>query len=94
MARTVDDVLSRRTRARLLARDASDVAADDVGRLIQSELGLSDDEVAAQVADYRAQLAHEREANAAPTDAHVTQVASDPVPEVDSPRLTEETRLA
>ena len=94
MARTVDDVLSRRTRARLLARDASDAAAPDVGRLIQAELGLTDDEVAAQVADYRAQLAHEREANAAPTDADVTRVATDPVPEVDSPRLTEETRLA
>jgi len=94
MARTVDDVLSRRTRARLLARDASDAAADDVGRLIQPELGLTDDEVAAQVADYRAQLAHEREANHAPSDADVTNVATDPVPEVDSPRLTEETRLA
>jgi glycerol-3-phosphate dehydrogenase len=94
MARTVDDVLSRRTRARLLARDASDVAAEDVGRLIQPELGLTDDEVAAQVADYRAQLAHEREANHAPTDLDVTRVATEPVPEVDSPRLTEETRLA
>lgn len=94
MARTVDDVLSRRTRARLLARDASGVAAEDVGRLIQPELGLTDDEVAAQVAAYRAALAHEREANAAPTDADVTRVATEPVPEVDSPRLTEETRLA
>jgi hypothetical protein len=94
MARTVDDVLSRRTRARLLARDASDAAAPDVGRLIQAELGLTDDEVATQVADYRAQLAHERAANAAPTDTDVTRVATEPVPEVDSPRLTEETRLA
>ncbi|QYG93742.1 glycerol-3-phosphate dehydrogenase/oxidase [Iamia sp. SCSIO 61187] len=91
MARTVDDVLSRRTRARLLARDASDAAADDVGRLIAPELGLSDDEVAAQVAAYRADLAHERAANAAHGDG---LVASDPVPEVDSPRLTEQTRLA
>ncbi len=32
--RTVDDVLSRRTRARLLARDASAAAADDVAALI------------------------------------------------------------
>ena len=32
MARTVDDVLSRRTRARLLARDASAAAAAAVGR--------------------------------------------------------------
>ncbi|HEU5150594.1 MAG TPA: glycerol-3-phosphate dehydrogenase/oxidase [Iamia sp.] len=98
MARTVDDVLSRRTRARLLARDASEAAAPDVARLIQPELGLSDDEVLAQVAAYQASLAHERAANRAPTDADVPTPgapASDPVPEgPDSPRLTEETRLA
>ncbi len=96
MARTVDDVLSRRTRARILAREASAAAADDVGGLIQAELGLTDAEVAEQVAAYRASLAHEREANAAPTDDHVEPPApaSDPVPEIDSPRLTEETRLA
>jgi len=96
MARTVDDVLSRRTRARLLARDASDVAAEDVGALIAPELGLTAEQVAAQVADYRRMLAAERAANAAPTDDQVEPgpVATDPVPEADSPRLTEETRLA
>ncbi len=41
MARTVDDVLSRRTRARLLARDASAAAADDVAALMGDELGWS-----------------------------------------------------
>ncbi len=76
MARSVDDVLSRRTRARLLARDASDAAAEEVGRLIQPELGLTDDEVAMQVAAYRAALAHERDANHAATDADVRSVAS------------------
>jgi glycerol-3-phosphate dehydrogenase len=91
MARTVDDVLSRRTRARLLARDASDAAAEEVGRLLADELGLDDAEVAAQVADYRAQLAHERAANRAATDA---DVASDPVPTTGEPRQTTETRLA
>ncbi len=91
MARTVDDVLSRRTRARILARDASDAAADDVGALIGPELGLSAGEVAAQVTDFRRLLAEERAANQAATDA---EVASEPVPEADSPRLTEETRLA
>lgn len=95
MARTVDDVLSRRTRARLLARDASERAADDVARLIAPELGLTDAEAAAQVEDYRASLAAERAANAAATDADVPgPVETEPVPEVDSPRLTEETRLA
>ena len=47
MARTVDDVLSRRTRARLLARDASAAVADDVAALMAGELGWSDDERAA-----------------------------------------------
>jgi glycerol-3-phosphate dehydrogenase len=91
MARTVDDVLSRRTRARLLARDASAAAADDVGALLAAELGLTDEQVAQQVSDYRAMLDAEAAANKAATDA---EVATDPVPEIDSPRLTTETRLA
>ncbi len=41
MARTVDDVLSRRTRARLLARDASDEAAPVVAAFAPA-LGLSE----------------------------------------------------
>jgi glycerol-3-phosphate dehydrogenase len=60
MATTVDDVLARRTRARLLARDASADAADDVARLIGSELGWDDRECAAQAAAYRASVEHER----------------------------------
>ncbi|MBX3314950.1 MAG: glycerol-3-phosphate dehydrogenase/oxidase [Actinobacteria bacterium] len=61
MARTVDDVLSRRTRARLLARDASAAAADDVAALIAPVLGLSDEEAAAQAEAYRAAIATERD---------------------------------
>ena len=60
MARTVDDVLSRRTRARLLARDASAAAADDVAALMAAELGWSDDERDRQVAQYRALIDEER----------------------------------
>ncbi|WP_426572535.1 glycerol-3-phosphate dehydrogenase/oxidase [Aquihabitans sp. McL0605] len=60
MARSVDDVLSRRTRARLLARDASAAAADDVASLIAPLLGLSDAEAAAQASAYRAAVEHER----------------------------------
>ena len=60
MARTVDDVLTRRTRARLLARDASAAAADDVAALIAPVLGLRDDEAAQQAADYRAAIELER----------------------------------
>ncbi|NLV55342.1 MAG: glycerol-3-phosphate dehydrogenase/oxidase [Acidimicrobiales bacterium] len=69
MARSVDDVLSRRTRARLLARDASGDAAPDVGALIAPELGLDADAVAAQVDAYRGLLDRERAGNAAPSDA-------------------------
>ncbi len=69
MATSVDDVLSRRTRARLLARDASATAADDVARLIGAELGWTDDECAAQAAAYRASVEHERASIAAPEQA-------------------------
>jgi glycerol-3-phosphate dehydrogenase len=61
MATTVDDVLSRRTRSRLLGRDATAAAADDVAALLASELGWSETERAAQVDRFRAALAHERE---------------------------------
>src|SRR3546814_1925377 len=44
MATTVDDVLSRRTRARLQARDASASAASEVARLIAGDLGWSTEE--------------------------------------------------
>jgi glycerol-3-phosphate dehydrogenase len=60
MARTVDDVLSRRTRARLLARDASSAAAADVAGLIAPILGLSEAEADAQAAGYRAAIDLER----------------------------------
>jgi glycerol-3-phosphate dehydrogenase len=60
MARSVDDVLTRRTRARLLGRDATAAAAGDVGRLIGPLLGLSEAEVEAQVADYRRSVEVER----------------------------------
>jgi glycerol-3-phosphate dehydrogenase len=61
MAITLDDVLARRTRARLLARDATAAAAADVAALIAPELGWSADRTADEVARYRAEAAHERE---------------------------------
>ncbi len=76
MARSVDDVLSRRTRARLLARDASAAAADDVAALIAGPLGLTEAEAAAQAADYRAALEAER------TDAGLPETVP-PVPLVE-----------
>jgi glycerol-3-phosphate dehydrogenase len=60
MARSVDDVLSRRTRARLLARDASAEAADDVARLIAPVLGLTAEEAADQAQAYRRAVETER----------------------------------
>ena len=60
MAGTVDDVLSRRMRARMNARDASSQAAARVGQILQSELGLSEQIVAQQVADYTAGVAREK----------------------------------
>ncbi|KGB90703.1 FAD binding domain protein [Burkholderia multivorans] len=59
-ARSVDDVLSRRTRARLMARDASARAAPRVGAILKAELGLSDAAVASQVRHYVAAVALEK----------------------------------
>jgi len=56
MAQTVDDVLSRRTRARVLARRASVAAATDVAMLLGAELGLSPEMQRAQVTAYRTRV--------------------------------------
>ncbi|WP_322031315.1 glycerol-3-phosphate dehydrogenase/oxidase [Paraburkholderia sp. J76] len=60
LACSVDDVLSRRMRARLMARDASARAACRVGEILQSELGLGAEAVANQVRDYVASVEHEK----------------------------------
>jgi len=60
MARSVDDVLSRRTRARLLARDQSAAVAADVAALLQPELDWDDATRDAQAASYLAAVARER----------------------------------
>ena len=60
MARTLDDVLARRTRALILARDASAAAAPAVADLLAAELGWSEAESAAQVDRYRAAADVER----------------------------------
>jgi glycerol-3-phosphate dehydrogenase len=69
MARSVDDVLSRRTRARLLARDASADAAADVAALMAGELGWSDAERDRQVEAYRALIETERTTGGLPETA-------------------------
>jgi glycerol-3-phosphate dehydrogenase len=69
MATSLSDVLARRTRASLRARDASAAAADDVAALIAPLLGWSASEAAAEAASYRALVDHEREAADLPVTA-------------------------
>lgn len=76
MARTVDDVLSRRTRARLLARDASAEAAESVAELIAPVLGLDADAIQAQAESYRALIDAERAAPGLPPSKRETVTSS------------------
>jgi glycerol-3-phosphate dehydrogenase len=66
MATTLDDVLSRRTRARLLARDATSAAAEDVARLIAPDLGWDETRIRSEVDAFRTALEHERTAAGLP----------------------------
>ena len=66
MVVSLDDALSRRTRARLLARDASAEAAESVAAVIAGPLGWSEEEQRRQVEAYRASVAAERAALEAP----------------------------
>ena len=62
MALTLDDVLSRRTRARLLDRDAAVEAARSVAELIAPDLGWSTDDIDREVATFHRMCAAERDA--------------------------------
>ncbi len=62
MARSVDDVLSRRTRARLLDRRASVEAAPEVARLLAAEHGWDEAETSRQADEYRELCAREAQA--------------------------------
>jgi len=62
MATTLADILARRTRAQLRARDATAVAAEAVARLVAPELGWDEDEIGRQVATFRSATDREREA--------------------------------
>ncbi|WP_153504505.1 glycerol-3-phosphate dehydrogenase/oxidase [Cumulibacter manganitolerans] len=61
LARSVDDVLSRRTRLRLFARDRSVDAAPAVAEILGRELDLDAAERDRQVAEYAASIAHEKQ---------------------------------
>lgn len=69
MARTLDDILSRRTRARLLARDGSSRVAPEVAALVAEDLGWDADAQAEQVEQYRALTDEERVAADLPETA-------------------------
>jgi glycerol-3-phosphate dehydrogenase len=62
MARTLDDVLSRRIPARRMAAEASAEAAEDAARLVAPELGWSEAEITRQVGAYRTAVAAEQAA--------------------------------
>jgi glycerol-3-phosphate dehydrogenase len=66
MAHTLADVLARRTRALLLARDETAAVADDVAGLVAGELGWDNAEAAAQASAFRALAESEREAAGLP----------------------------
>lgn len=66
MAGTLADVLERRTRARIIARDASLAAAPAVADLMARELGWDDARTRSEVAAYTASIAHERAVSALP----------------------------
>jgi glycerol-3-phosphate dehydrogenase len=69
MATTLDDIVSRRTRARLLARDATLAALGDLAALVGPELGWTAEQQAAEVAATSASIEHEREAADLPVTA-------------------------
>ena len=62
MAVTLDDVLSRRTRARILDREAAASAAASVADLMAEELGWDEGEKARQIASFESGLESDRRA--------------------------------
>jgi glycerol-3-phosphate dehydrogenase len=62
MAQTLDDVLERRTRALLFARDLTAERAGNVAALLATELGWSQARIDREVASFLAVVARERAA--------------------------------
>jgi glycerol-3-phosphate dehydrogenase len=69
MATTVDDVLSRRTRARLLDRRATSAAARTVAELLAPELGWDEAAIEAQAVSFQALVDHEQATDRLPEHA-------------------------
>jgi glycerol-3-phosphate dehydrogenase len=72
MARSLDDVLTRRTRARLFDRPATVAAAPDVAALLAVECGWDDTETERQLQQFLAACAAEEQA------AHTSEIAIAP----------------
>ncbi len=64
LARTVTDVLARRVPLLLVGRNQGLDVLDEVAARVQTALGLSDEAIAAQVAEYREVVAHSRQFHA------------------------------
>ena len=69
MAQTLADVLERRTRSRILARDASLAAAHSTASIIGAELGWDLSREQAEVSAYQASIEHERSVGGLPAAA-------------------------
>ena len=83
----LDDVFSRRTRARLFGRDATVEAAQAVAALVAEPLGWSDEEQARQVERYRESVEAERDAVRSPAPpAGVRRVSEGWAPAVKLPK--------
>ena len=83
----LDDVFSRRTRARLFARDATVEAAEAVAALVAGPLGWSGEEQARQVGRYRASVEAEQEAIRSPAPpAGVRRLSEGWAPAVSLPK--------
>lgn len=86
MVVTLDDIFSRRTRARLFARDATLHAAEKVADLVAGPLGWSPDEQLLQVQRYRALVAEEQEAIGSTPTVSATRMSEGWAPAVKIPR--------
>ncbi len=75
MIRDLDDLLTRRTRARLLDRDATCAAAPAVARLVAPILGWDDAETERQVAAFTALCADEAAAGLVPEAEYIASVS-------------------
>ncbi|MEN9594817.1 MAG: hypothetical protein RLY23_1300 [Actinomycetota bacterium] len=69
MAQSLSDVLERRTRSRILARDASLKAAHSTASIIGAELGWDLSREQAEVSAYQASIEHERSVGGLPAAA-------------------------